>query len=62
VYRITDGAEQMPDLIFRQRLRKPLLPWLGDLFSSNSPKHDQVYGDRRTATRNDWKAPRAAPR
>jgi hypothetical protein len=24
---IADGAEQVPDLILRQRLRQPLLPW-----------------------------------
>ena len=30
--RVEDAAEQLPDLILRQCLRQPLLPWRGDPF------------------------------
>src|SRR5208283_4491343 len=32
VDRVADTAEEMTDLIFRQRVRQPLLPWRGDPF------------------------------
>src|ERR1700677_4341817 len=38
VDRVADTAEEMTDLIFRQRVRQPLLPWRGDpFFPKQSP-------------------------
>ena len=39
VDRVADTAEQAPDLILRQRIRQPLLPWRRrSFFSPNSPQ------------------------
>jgi hypothetical protein len=37
VDRVADAAEKLADLIVRQCVRQPLLPWRGDSFSPEQP-------------------------
>src|SRR6202041_2763173 len=49
---VADGAEQVPDLILRQCLRQPLLPWRGDpFFPRTTPRYGRACGDRGNADR-----------
>src|SRR5271166_3389939 len=55
VNRVADNAEQMPDLILRQRLRQPLLTRGSDPFSPRTiPTRGQAYGNRGNAARTGW--------
>src|SRR5208282_1711040 len=54
VDRVADTAEEMTDLIFRQRVRQPLLPWQGDLFFPRTvPSLGRAYDGRENAGRTD---------
>src|SRR6202049_4868677 len=54
VDRVADTAEEMTDLIVRQRVRQPLLAWRGDpFFPRTAPRHGRVYGGRGNAGRTD---------
>ena len=55
VDRVADVAEQLPDLILRQRIRQPLLPGCGDpFFPRTAPRHGRVCGGRRSGGRTGW--------
>jgi hypothetical protein len=45
--RVADVAEQLTDLVLRQRMRQPLLPGYDDpFFPGTDPNHDGVCADR----------------
>src|SRR5271169_4230563 len=49
--RVEDAAEQLPDLILRQCLRQPLLPWRGDpFFPRTAPRYGRVMAVEETQT------------
>ena len=55
VNRVADAAEQEPNLIVRQRVRQPLLPWRSDpFFPRTAPRHGRAYGDRGSVGRTGW--------
>src|ERR1700693_5831777 len=55
VNRVADAAEQEPNLIVRQRVRQPLLPWRSNpFFPQTAPRHGRACGDRGSAGRTDW--------